>query len=87
MHRFTSEAMATTFEIVIADETDAAYARSAATAVFADIDKLESDLSRFRPDSDLARIRSLPNNAAGVGLPRPPRRPAARPRRRARPGA
>lgn len=60
MHRFTHEAMATSFELVIAADTDAAYARSAATAVFADIDRLESDLSRFRPDSDLARIRSLP---------------------------
>ena len=60
MHRFNHEAMATTFEIVVADQTDEAYARSAATAVFADIDRLESDLSRFRPDSDLARIRSLP---------------------------
>lgn len=64
MHRFNHEAMATNFEIVIADQTDEAYARSAAAAVFADIDRLESDLSRFRPDSDLARIRSLPANTS-----------------------
>lgn len=62
MHRFNHEAMATNFQLVIADQIHPDYARSAATAVFADIDRLESDLSRFRPDSDLARIRSLPAN-------------------------
>ena len=50
MHRFTHEAMATTFELVVAAPDDPDYARSAATAVFADIDRLEAEFVRFPVD-------------------------------------
>lgn len=53
-------AMATEFEVIIAqDDVDAAYAGQAADAVFAEIDRLEEELSRFRPGSDIWRINHL----------------------------
>lgn len=57
--RYSHEAMATTFEILIAHE-DERYARQAATAAFAEVDRLEGELSRFIENSDVARINSLP---------------------------
>lgn len=59
--RFVHRAMATEFEVVIAlDEgVDKGYAGQAAQAVFAEIDRLEDELSRFRPMSDISRINQL----------------------------
>ena len=56
--RFGHEAMATHFEIVIASD-DPDYANQAAEAAFADIDQLESELSRFKVSSDVSQLRSL----------------------------
>lgn len=50
--------MATVFEVVVAG-TDEAYARQAAAAAFAEIDRLEHDLSRFVDSSDISRINTL----------------------------
>jgi len=47
--------MTTTFEIVIAGETDR-YARQASYAAFDEIDRIESFLSRFIESSDVSRI-------------------------------
>ncbi len=58
LYRFSHEAMATRFEIIIAD-TAVDYAGQAAEAAFNDIDELEATLSRYRSDSDLARIAKL----------------------------
>lgn len=59
MKRFSHEAMATTFEILIVHD-DERYARQAAAAAFAEVDRLEQELSRFVENSDIARINSLP---------------------------
>ncbi len=58
LHHFTHNAMATIFEIVI-ELDDKEYAEQAATAAFDEIDRLEDELSRFRPNSDVARINNL----------------------------
>ena len=57
-HRFFHEAMATTFEVRIAGQP-ADYARQAADACFALLDRLEDQLSRFRESSDIACINRL----------------------------
>jgi thiamine biosynthesis lipoprotein len=59
--KFHHLAMATEFQVVIAEDegVDEAYAASAAHAVFAEIDRLEEELSRFLPMSDIARIQQL----------------------------
>lgn len=60
IHRFAHEAMATSFEVIIAQEdVDATYAAQAAEAVFMEIDRLEDELSRFRPTSEIARVNRL----------------------------
>lgn len=59
MKRFSHEAMATTFELLIVHE-DEHYARQAAAAAFDEVDRLERELSRFIENSDVARINSLP---------------------------
>lgn len=57
-HRFSHHAMATIFEIIIVlDDKD--YAEQAAAAVFTEIDRLEDELSRFHPNSDIAKINTL----------------------------
>ena len=58
VHRFSHEAMATIFEVHAA-HADAPYAAQAAHAAFALIDRLERELSRFLPNSDIGRINSL----------------------------
>ena len=58
VHRFSHEAMATVFE-VRAVHADGAYARQAAHAGFELVDRLEQELSRFVPNSDIARINDL----------------------------
>jgi len=59
MMRFSHEAMATTFEILVVHE-DERYARQAAAAAFDEVDRLEGELSRFLENSDIARINNLP---------------------------
>jgi thiamine biosynthesis lipoprotein len=59
--RFSHEAMATTFEVIIVHE-DEHYARQAATAAFEEVDRLEGELSRFIENSDISRINNLPAN-------------------------
>jgi thiamine biosynthesis lipoprotein len=51
--------MATLFEVLIAGE-DPGFAAGAAQAAFDEIDRLEQELSRYRPNSDIARINNLP---------------------------
>jgi thiamine biosynthesis lipoprotein len=58
VHKFGHEAMATTFEIFLASE-DEAFAASMAREAFALLDRLEEQLSRFRPHSDVSIINAL----------------------------
>jgi thiamine biosynthesis lipoprotein len=58
VRRFSHEAMNTVFEIHLA-HGDARYAAEAAQAAFALVDRLEGELSRFRPNSDITRINHL----------------------------
>lgn len=61
MRRFSHEAMATTFEIIVIHE-DERYALQAAAAAFDEVDRLEAELSRFIENSDISRINHLPAN-------------------------
>jgi thiamine biosynthesis lipoprotein len=61
MKRFSHEAMATTFELLIVHE-DEHYAGQAAVAAFDEVDRLERELSRFLENSDVTRINNLPAN-------------------------
>jgi thiamine biosynthesis lipoprotein len=62
VRQFSHQAMATTWELFLAgDEADAA---EAAHIAFREIDHLESDLTRFRLDSDIGRLNQLP--AGGI---------------------
>lgn len=56
--RFSHEAMATVFE-VHGVHPDARYAAQAAQAAFDLADRLERDLSRFLPNSDIGRVNHL----------------------------
>lgn len=59
-HRFTSNAMATTFDVIINHaDADDTYAAQAAQAVFQEIARLEDELSRFRASSDIYRLGQL----------------------------
>ena len=58
IHRFSHEAMNTVFE-VYAHHPDRQYAAQAAQAVFDLVDRLERELSRFIPNSDISRINQL----------------------------
>ena len=64
IRRFSYEAMATTFEVIILHE-DARYAEQAAWAAFDKLGRLEQDLSSFIENSDISRINNL---AAGRSL-------------------
>lgn len=67
-HKFSDEAMATTFEILIC-HPDKFYAGQAARAAFAELDRLESQLSRFIENSDISRINDASaNQPVKVGL-------------------
>lgn len=55
---YEHEAMATYFKLSIYNEAED-YAKNAAQQVFHLIDELEDKLSRFRPDSDIARVNKL----------------------------
>jgi len=59
MKRFSHQAMATTFEILVVHD-DERYARQAAAAAFDEVDRLEDELSRFRENTDVTRINNLP---------------------------
>lgn len=58
IHVFNHNAMATQFQVRIAGE-EKTYAAQAAAAAFALTDDLESKLSRFRANSDIARLAQL----------------------------
>jgi thiamine biosynthesis lipoprotein len=58
VRRFSHEAMATVWEVHLA-HPDARYAAQAAQAAFDLVDRLEGDLSRFRPNSDIGRVNHL----------------------------
>ena len=55
---FHHEAMATTFAVIIADQTPE-YARQAAAAAWRELERLESELSRYVESSDIARANRL----------------------------
>jgi thiamine biosynthesis lipoprotein len=58
VRRFSHEAMATVFEVYVL-HPDHRYAAQAAHAAFDLVDRLEHELSRFLPNSDIARINHL----------------------------
>lgn len=58
LRRFSHEAMATVYE-VYAVHADRQYAAQAAQATFDLVDRLERELSRFLPNSDVTRINHL----------------------------
>ena len=58
VRRFSHEAMATVFEVHLA-HPDERYAAQAAQAAFELVDRLEGELSRFLPNSDIARVNHL----------------------------
>jgi thiamine biosynthesis lipoprotein len=58
IRRFSHEAMATVYELYIAS-ADHDYASQAARAAFDLIDRLENELSRFIPNSDISRVSQL----------------------------
>jgi thiamine biosynthesis lipoprotein len=58
VRRFSHEAMATVFE-VYAVHPDERYAAQAARAAFDLVDRLELELSRFVPNSDITRVNHL----------------------------
>lgn len=62
--RFAHQAMATEFEIFCV-HADGDYAQQAAWAAFDLLDRMESELSRFIPNSDISRINRL---AAGESV-------------------
>ncbi len=67
--KFSHDAMATTFEIIIqSDESD--YAKRAAIAAFDELDSLEQQLSRYIENSDISKINNLSRGEiARIGLP------------------
>ena len=68
VHRFSHQAMATTFEVVVQHE-DRAYAQQAGKAAFDELDRIEGELSRYLETSDVTRINHLPaGQAVQVGL-------------------
>ena len=58
VRRFSHEAMATIFEVHAAHPSEE-YAAQAAQAAFDLADRLEQELSRFLPNSDIARVNGL----------------------------
>lgn len=59
LHRFDHFAMNCDWEIAIVSE-HAGLAAQAAAAAFEEVDRLERDLSRFLPESDVSRINAAP---------------------------
>lgn len=66
VHRYQHRAMATLFELMVAGGDDA-FTAGAVQAAFEEIDRLEQDLSRYLPNSDVSRINNLqPDQAVRV---------------------
>lgn len=61
--RFSHEAMATVFEVFVAHD-NREYAAQAAHAAFELVDRLERELSRFLPNSDITRVNHLEAGAS-----------------------
>jgi len=61
LRRYSHKAMAAVFEVLILND-DADYAEQAAWAAFDELDRLESELSRFIENSDISRINNLKSN-------------------------
>ncbi|MEN6424756.1 MAG: FAD:protein FMN transferase [Phycisphaerales bacterium] len=59
VHRFSHQAMATTFEVMVQYE-DRTYAQQAAEAAFSEVDRIEGALSRYLETSDVTQINHLP---------------------------
>jgi len=69
IHVFNHHAMATHFQVRIADEAKA-YAGQTAQAAFALVDEIESRLSRFQANSDISQIAQLaPGETVRVSEP------------------
>lgn len=67
VHRFSHQAMASPWEILVAYD-DAIYAGQAAQAAFEEVDRIEREISRFVATSDVAQINNLaPGVWARVG--------------------
>lgn len=58
MFKLARAAMRTRFEIVLADEADPARLRAAAEEALEEIERVEAQLSAYRPDSDLWRVNA-----------------------------
>ncbi len=58
IHRFSHEAMATVFGIWIRHE-DGKYAEQAAWDAFRLLERIETDLNRFEPSSDISRLNAI----------------------------
>jgi thiamine biosynthesis lipoprotein len=68
LFRFNHEAMRTEWNFLLV-HTEAAEAAAAAGAAFHEVDAIESELSRFRPSSDIARLGRLKaSDELGLGL-------------------
>ncbi|MEJ5259396.1 MAG: FAD:protein FMN transferase [Anaerohalosphaeraceae bacterium] len=65
---FCHRAMATEFELFI-EHPGSAYAANAARAAFDELDRLESLLSRFLPNSDISRINSAQKGQSVIVSP------------------
>lgn len=59
VHRFSHQAMATTFEVIVQYD-ERLYAQQAADAAFDELDRIEAELSRYVENSDVARLNALP---------------------------
>lgn len=69
IHQFNHRAMATHFQVRIANE-EKTYAAQAAQSALSLVDQLESHLSRFRANSDIARLADLaPGESLRVSEP------------------
>lgn len=67
IHRFSHNAMATIFEVLICHQ-EKIYAQQAAQEAFFEVDRLEQELSRFIENSDISRINQLAiNESTKVG--------------------
>ena len=68
IHSFTQEAMATTFEVIVAGQKHE-YARQAAGAVFREVERLNNLLNKYDAGSDIGQINLLkPGGQIRVGI-------------------
>ena len=69
IHRFACESMNTTFEVFIVGE-EREYARQASQEAFLELEKLNHELSRFDPTSDVSQASARrPGSACGSAWP------------------